>query len=72
MQNKLRQERQIKGLSQQQLADTVGVSRPSISNIERGEVIPGGDLVLKIAKAIGKPVEQIFFTNDVMQVERET
>lgn len=67
MHNTLKNERLSLGISQQQLAKKVGISRPAVSNIERGKVIPSGDLLLKIAQVIGKPAEQIFFTNTVIQ-----
>lgn len=71
MKNTLKMQRQIKNMSQQQLAESVGLTRTYISNIERGKVSPSGDVILKIAKAIGKPVEQIFFTDTVLQVKQK-
>ncbi|CAI3198141.1 helix-turn-helix transcriptional regulator [Clostridium neonatale] len=61
MKNIIQQERKKIGKSQQQLAKDVGITRPALSNIERGEVVPSGDVLLKICKAIGKPVEELFF-----------
>ena len=47
-------------LSQQQLADAVGVSRQTISQIERGDYSPSVTLALKLAKICGVRVEDIF------------
>lgn len=65
MLNKVREQRHVSGLSQKDLAKKLGVSRPTISNIERGIYDPSGTLILNIAKMFGKPVEQIFFIDNV-------
>lgn len=65
MKNKLRVARLIAGFSQEKLADKIGVSRPTISNIETGKSKPSGYMMLQISSAIGKPVEEIFFINNV-------
>lgn len=59
MQNKIAQLRKEKNLSQEELAEKAGISRVSLSFIENGRV-PNGDTMLKIAKALGKSVEEIF------------
>lgn len=46
--NQLKQFRKIRGFTQQQLADIVGVSRNTICSIERGEYKPGLLLALKL------------------------
>jgi len=63
--NKVREQRNIMGLSQKDLSQRLGVSRPTISNLERGIYDPSGTLILNIAKIFGKPVEQIFFIDNV-------
>ncbi|OFT77941.1 transcriptional regulator [Corynebacterium sp. HMSC30G07] len=47
-------------LSQQELADQVGVSRQTIANIERGNYSPSVYLALDICRELGKTVEEIF------------
>ncbi len=47
--------------SQQQLADTIGVTRQTIFSIEKGKFVPSTLLALKIAKFFNKKVEDIFF-----------
>ena len=47
-------------LSQEQLAEKVGVSRQTISQIERGDYSPSVTLALKIAKVLNVSVEEIF------------
>ena len=61
LENNLRVERAILKLSQQQLAEDVGVSRQTINAIELGKFIPSTLLAIKIARRFGKTVEEIFF-----------
>jgi len=60
MKNNIRVERAIKRISQQQLADLVGVSRQTINAIELEKYTPSGVLLLKIAAIFEKPVEAVF------------
>ncbi|GAA0177137.1 helix-turn-helix transcriptional regulator [Clostridium sediminicola] len=48
-------------LTQEDLAIAIGISRPALSEIETGKVIPGGKTIIKIANYFGIPAEQIFF-----------
>ena len=54
---KLRSKRKI---SQQQLADFVGVSRKTISTVETGRFTPSVVIALKLARYFEVPVESIF------------
>lgn len=58
--NSLRDERARLGWTQAELADRVGVSRKTINTVENGVFVPSTILALKLAAAIGKPVEQLF------------
>ena len=49
-----------KKMTQQELADLVGVSRQSILSIEKNRYNPSLILALKIAKALDKEVTEIF------------
>ncbi len=51
-------------LSQQELADRVGVSRQTIANIERGNYSPSVYLALDICRELGKTVEEIFVDDE--------
>ena len=51
-------------MTQQQLADAVGVSRQTINAIESGKFIPSTVLALKVARLFGKLVEQVFILED--------
>lgn len=60
MKNNIRVERAIHGISQQQLADSVGVSRQTINAIEKGRFVPSAVLAMKIARYFNKNVEMVF------------
>jgi putative transcriptional regulator len=70
MQNIVKQLRVQRGLTQEQLAKDLEVTRPTVSNIERCVYTPKGHLLIKISQYFGKPAEQIFFEDDVMLVEQ--
>ena len=58
--NSLRDERARLGWTQAELADRVGVSRKTINTVENGVFVPSTVLALKLAAAIGRPVEALF------------
>ena len=61
LKNNLKAARSEKGLSQQQLADMVGVSRNTISSIETGQFNPTAQLALILCIALDKKFEELFF-----------
>ena len=60
LQNSLNEFRIEHGLTQAALAKLSGVSRTTINGIETGKRDPSTSVVLALAKALGRPVEQIF------------
>lgn len=60
MKNNVRVERAVSRMTQQQLAEKIGVSRQTINAIESEKYVPSTVLALKIAKVFDKSVEQIF------------
>lgn len=60
MNNTIRVERAILRMTQQQLADCVGVSRQTINAIEANKYVPSTVLALKVSKTFGKTVNEIF------------
>ena len=60
MKNRIRVERAEGRMTQQQLADAVGVSRQTVNAVETGKFVPSTLLALKIARTFRKPVEAIF------------
>ena len=60
MNNHLKKLRLEKDCTQEVLAEKVGVSRQTIISIESGRYVPSVLLSLKIARALGKKVEDLF------------
>ena len=58
--NKLKEYRARLGVNQQEMGRLVGVSRQTISQIERGDYSPSVTLELKLAKICQVSVEDIF------------
>jgi putative transcriptional regulator len=64
MKNRIRVARAERRITQQQLADAVGVSRQTVNAIESGRFIPSTILALKVARVFEQPVENIFTLED--------
>jgi putative transcriptional regulator len=60
MKNKLKIIRAILDLTQEQLAEKIGVSRQTINSIETNRFVPSTVLALKLSKLFGKPVNEFF------------
>ena len=61
LKNNLKAIRLEKNISQQQLADMVGVSRNTISSIETGQFNPTAKLALIMCIALDKKFEDLFY-----------
>lgn len=61
LKNRIPERRERLGLTQQALADAVGVRRETIVNLERGRYNPSLKLALKICSALGAEVEDVFW-----------
>ena len=61
LKNHLKEIRSEKNLSQNALAEMVGVSRNTISSIETGQFCPTAKLALIICVALDKKFEDIFY-----------
>ncbi|MFG6427130.1 helix-turn-helix transcriptional regulator [Lepagella muris] len=64
MRNRIKVERAELDITQQQLAEAVGVSRQTIVAIEKNRFLPSTVLALKISRFFRKPVESIFILED--------
>jgi len=60
LRNAIKVQRAMRDLTQADLAALAGVTRRSVNAIETGRMVPSGLLALKIARALGVPVETIF------------
>ncbi len=64
MKNRIRVARAEVRMTQQQLADAIGVSRQTVNAIESSKFVPSTVLALKMAHIFGKSVEEIFMLDD--------
>jgi len=60
MNNRLAEIRKARGMTQEQLADILKVSRQTIGSIENGRYNPSLILAFKIARLFQLPIEDIF------------
>ncbi|MDO8138216.1 helix-turn-helix transcriptional regulator [Streptococcus mutans] len=60
LKNRLKELRARDGINQTQLAKLAGISRQTVSLIERNEYTPSVVIAFKIAKSFGEPVENVF------------
>ena len=47
-------------MTQQQLADQIGVTRQTVNAIEAGKYSPSLEVAFRIARVFGKPLEEVF------------
>lgn len=60
MKNKVKVERAILDITQEDLASKIGVSRQTINSIEKNRYVPSTVLALNLSKVFGKPVNEFF------------
>lgn len=64
MTNRIKVERAILNLTQEDLANRISVSRQTINAMEANKYVPSTVLALKIARVFSKSVEEIFFLEE--------
>ena len=60
----LKQYRQQKDMTQEQLANAVGVRRETIMRLEKAQYNPSLKLAIDISRAVGAPIEEIFIFDE--------
>ena len=60
MKNTIRIQRAIHNMTQQQLAEQIGVSRQTINAMESNKYVPSTVLALKISRLFNMKVEEVF------------
>ena len=60
MENRIKIERAILNITQDELAHKIGVSRQTINSIEANRYVPSTVLALKLSEVFGKPVNEFF------------
>ena len=67
MKNRLEELRKARGIRQEELADTLGVSLQTIGSLENGRYNPSILLAFKIARYFGMQIEDIFIYEEESQ-----
>lgn len=67
MKNNLEQLRKQKGLSQEELAKIMEVSRQTIISLEKGKFNPSISLAFKLSRFFERPIENIFIYEEDTQ-----
>ena len=67
MKNRLEELRKARDIRQEELADTLGVSRQTIGSLENGRYNPSILLAFKIARYFGMQIEDIFIYEEENQ-----
>lgn len=62
--NRLKVLRAERDWTQADLARRVGVTRKTINTVERSVFVPSAVLALKLARALGLPMEEVFWLNE--------
>lgn len=72
MNNIVAKSREELGYTQDEFAKKIKISRPYLSDIENSKSNPTVEIAVRIAKELKKPVENIFFSDNVQHVEQTT
>lgn len=62
--NTIRAAREARGWTQAELAERIGVTRKTVNTVENGVFVPSTIIALKLARALGMPVEALFSLGD--------
>lgn len=60
LENTIKVQRAKMNLTQEQLAELIGVTRKTVNTIENGKFIPSTVLAIKMARVFSLPVEELF------------
>jgi len=71
MKNKIKVFRAMYDLTQEDLAQAIGVTRQTILAIEKGKYVPSLDLAFKISKYFKVNIEEVFTYDDVIRTVEE-
>lgn len=61
LKNTIKVQRAKKDITQEDLAELVGVTRTTINYVENGKWVPSTTLALKIVRVFGVPFEEVFY-----------
>lgn len=65
--SRIRQLRQKTDLTQEELADRLGISRQSLNALEAGRCVPSVELALRVAETFNLPIDAVFWLTNIHQ-----
>ena len=68
---RIREIRKLNKLTQEQLAEKIGIEIPGLSNIENGKNYPNSETIEKIAKGLGVEVFELFVVEHLAEIDNE-
>ena len=71
MRNRVRELRTERGMTQEEIAERVAVSRQTIISIELGRYNPSILLAYKLARVFGRSIEEVFFHEPESDTEED-
>lgn len=71
MENRIREIRGSKNITQSQLASDIGISRQYLSDLEKGSSEPGLKIALALSERLNSPIEYIFFNSLSYKTNKE-
>jgi putative transcriptional regulator len=71
MKNKIKIFRAMHDLTQEQLAQAIGVNRQTILAIEKEKYIPSLDLAFKISRYFGVNIEEVFIFDEKTPIVKD-
>lgn len=64
IQSHVRERRLLRGYTQEELAERIGVTRQTVVSIEKGNYTPSVALALRLARVLGATVEELFVLDE--------
>ena len=71
MKNKIAELRRTSGLTQQDMADRLSVSRQTVISLENGRYNPSIMLAFRISKLFKRPIEEVFLFEELEEENHE-
>lgn len=69
---RIKEIRKSKNLTQEQLAECIGIEIPSLSNIENGKNYPNSETIEKIAKGLNMEIFELYIFEHLKELDNET
>ncbi|MBD3193895.1 MAG: helix-turn-helix domain-containing protein [Candidatus Lokiarchaeota archaeon] len=67
MKTKVKELREIAGMTQEQLGEKLGVSRQTVYYLEKGDYNPTLTLSFKLSEVFGKSIDEIFYQEPIIK-----